>query len=552
MRAAIYARYSSNLQSEASIEDQNAVCEARAKREEWTIVDRYADYAMSGATMERPGLKSMIESARSGGFDILLLESLDRLSRDQEDIAGLFKRLTAWQIKIVTLSEGEINELHVGLKGTMNALFLKDLAAKSLRGQLGKARAGLAAGGIPYGYEVVREVGPDGDYERGRRRIVPEQAEIVKRIYKEFSAGRSALAVAKGLNADGVPSPRGGTWNPSTIYGHRGRGVGILHNPLYAGLQVFNRHSFVRDPDTGARKARLKDASEWVETSVPELAIVSEDLWQRVQERIAASPNKAPERHRRPKRLLSGLITCGVCGGQITIANRDRYGCAGARQKGTCTNKRTMSATEIERRVLGGLREILMEPELIKLFIEEYHAELKRLQADKLRKTRAAVKERGGIERQIARLVDAIADGAVTSIGAVGDKLKTLEDRLSNLAAAPEVENQVVEMHPNAANLYKDKVTDLQAALTADDLTREQATTALRGLVDKVVALPAETRGQFELELHGHLAQALNMAMHGNGGGGGVRQHSVRSCPLPSVFPYLAFVYQQFFPLCVH
>jgi DNA invertase Pin-like site-specific DNA recombinase len=85
--------------------------------------------------MERPGLRALIEVARAGKIDLVLTEGLDRLSRDQEDIAGLYKRLTAWQVGMVTLSEGRVSELHIGLKGTMNALFLKDLAAKSLRGQ---------------------------------------------------------------------------------------------------------------------------------------------------------------------------------------------------------------------------------------------------------------------------------------------------------------------------------------------------------------------------------------------------------------------------------
>ena len=249
--------------------------------------------------MKRPGIQDLIAAAKSGMFELVLTESLDRLSRDQEDIAGLYKRLTAWQINIITLSEGEVSELHIGLKGTMNALFLKDLAAKSLRGQLGKARAGLAAGGIPYGYKAVKELGPDGELIRGKRQIIAEHAVVVRRIFEEFAAGRSAVAIAKGLNADGIPSPRGGTWNPSTIHGHRGRGVGILHNPLYIGRQVFNRHAFVRDPDTSKRRARMKDRAEWVEASVPELAIIDEGLWRRVHGRLASIPARPLGQSRR-------------------------------------------------------------------------------------------------------------------------------------------------------------------------------------------------------------------------------------------------------------
>jgi len=210
-RAAIYARYSSDLQKESSIEDQIAICIKRTEAEGWELVNTFSDSASSGTTMDRPGLSELMQAAKHGDVDVVVAESLDRLSRDQEDIAGLYKRLTAWQVEVITLSEGLISELQVGLKGTMNALFLKDLGAKALRGQLGKARAGLAAGGIPYGYRAVKEIGPDGEIIRGKRQIVDEEAAIVRRIFEEYSAGRSAVAIAKGLNTGCIPSPRGGT-----------------------------------------------------------------------------------------------------------------------------------------------------------------------------------------------------------------------------------------------------------------------------------------------------------------------------------------------------
>ena len=79
-----------------------------------------------------------MDEVASGTVDIVIAEALDRLSRDQEDIARIYKRLSFAQVTLVTLAEGEINELHNGLKGTMNALFLKDLANKTRRGQRGR------------------------------------------------------------------------------------------------------------------------------------------------------------------------------------------------------------------------------------------------------------------------------------------------------------------------------------------------------------------------------------------------------------------------------
>jgi DNA invertase Pin-like site-specific DNA recombinase len=131
MKVAIYARYSSDNQRDASIADQMRVCRAFAERQGWTISQEYADHALSGATLLRSGFQALMRDALNRRFDVVLAESLDRFSRDQEDTAGLFKRLTFAGVNITTLAEGDITHLHIGFKGTMNALFLKDLAEKN-------------------------------------------------------------------------------------------------------------------------------------------------------------------------------------------------------------------------------------------------------------------------------------------------------------------------------------------------------------------------------------------------------------------------------------
>ena len=98
------------------------------------------------------------------------------LSRDQEDIAGLFKRLRFAGVRIVTLSEGDVSEMHIGLKGTMNALFLKDLAEKTRRGLRGRIEAGKSAGGNCYGYDIIRQLNAAGENLRGERAINPTEA----------------------------------------------------------------------------------------------------------------------------------------------------------------------------------------------------------------------------------------------------------------------------------------------------------------------------------------------------------------------------------------
>jgi len=141
--AAIYARYSSDLQREASIEDQIRICRERAAKEGWSIYKEYSDSGISGASLIRPGIQKLLQDAQAGRFGIVVTESLDRLSRDQEDIAHIFKRIGFAGGRIVTLSEGEINELHIGLKGTMGALYLKDLADKNA-GSMRKRRQSSA------------------------------------------------------------------------------------------------------------------------------------------------------------------------------------------------------------------------------------------------------------------------------------------------------------------------------------------------------------------------------------------------------------------------
>ena len=128
-RVAIYARYSSDLQKQSSIEDQLRVCRERATREGWEIVDCYTDPAISGSTMMmRPGIRMLMQDAQNSHFEIVLTEALDRLSRDQADMAAMYKRLNFQGIQIVTLSEGDVGLIDVGLRGVMNQLYIIEMA----------------------------------------------------------------------------------------------------------------------------------------------------------------------------------------------------------------------------------------------------------------------------------------------------------------------------------------------------------------------------------------------------------------------------------------
>lgn len=290
MRVSIYARYSSDLQREASIEDQILVCTERAAREKWMLVATHADRGMSGASNLRPGYQKLLDGARKGEFDVVLVEALDRISRDQEHIAAFFKLMSFAGVRIVTLAEGEITELHVGLKGTMNALFLKDLADKTRRGLRGRVEKGRSGGGLCYGYTILRSE----NGERGGRAMVEAEAMVVRRVFADFAAGKSPRRIAAELNRQGTPGPGGRPWSDTTIRGHALRGTGLLHNELYIGRLVWNRLRYSKDPATGRRVSRLNPREEWICRDVPDLRIVDDGLWDRAQARLAAIRNSDP------------------------------------------------------------------------------------------------------------------------------------------------------------------------------------------------------------------------------------------------------------------
>ena len=188
----------------------------------------------------------------------------------------------------------------------------------------------------------------------GDRRIVPDEAAIVRRIFEAFAAGRSPRAIAMELNADGIPGPAGRAWGPSTIYGNWRRGTGILNNELYVGRLVWNRQRFVKNPATGRRQARPNPPEAWVTEEVPDLRIVDNALWERVKARqserresvTSDGARPRPERARRPRYLFSGLLRCGACGSGFVLVGKHHYGCAAARNQGTCTNRLTSHADE--------------------------------------------------------------------------------------------------------------------------------------------------------------------------------------------------------------
>lgn len=516
-RVAIYARYSSDRQREASLEDQVRLCQERADWEGWTVTSTFSDRAISGSSMLRAGLQELIAKAMAGTIDIVLTEALDRLSRDQADVATIYKRLSFAGVQIITLADGAITELHVGLKGTMNQLFLKDLADKTRRGLRGRVEVGRSGGGNSFGYDVVRRLGSDGELVKGERTINASEAAIIRRVFSEFADGRSPKAIAHRLNADSIPGPRGELWRDTAIRGHRIRGTGLLNNELYIGRLVWNRLRYVKDPVSGRRVSRLNPPEALILTDVPEMRIIDDALWDRVKLRQGEIDNdprvnaiKATRfwEKKRQIHLLTGLLRCGCCGGGFAAVGRDYVACAAARKLGTCTQRKSIRRAVLEEAVLGLLRDRLMQPEAVALFIkavaEETNERNSTASADRSRMS----SERAALARKLEGLYDAIADGLRTP--GLKSKLEDLEAKLAQIdasliAPAP----TTVRLHPNLSEMYRKKVAEL-AVTFSDPEIRTQALEAIRGLIESVtVQMTAEGT---TLELKGALTAMVGLA----------------------------------------
>jgi site-specific DNA recombinase len=226
------------------------------------------------------------------------------------------------------------------------------------------------------------------------------------------------------------------------------------------------------------------------------------------------SGNALNRAHRR-KFLLSGLLKCGCCGGDFTILAQDRYGCATRRSKGTCNNSATVNRQEIEARVLDGLKGRLMAPELVREFIRAFQEEANRAATERERQFRADGVHLAAIERKIVRIVAVIEEGKYSR--ALGDRLADLErqqellrDRLRD---APPC---TVRLHPRLAEIYAEKVQQLETSLN-DSAIREEAAEVLRSLIDRIELSPrGDGKGVYAV-LHGDLAEILAFCHESDG-----------------------------------
>lgn len=522
MRAAIYARFSSDLQDNRSITDQVAMARKYADTRGLKQIAVYEDAAISGASViNRPGLQRLMSDVAAGRVQVLITESLDRLSRNQADIAALYQRLDFMGVRLETLADGLVNEMHVGLKGTMSALFLKDLAQKTRRGQMGRVKAGRIPGGCSYGYDVIPSVD-----DRGRRVINQIEAAIVRRIYAEYVAGKGTMAIVKALNQEGEPGPSGGPWNLSALVGSQQRRNGLLNNELYKGTIVYNRQHFRKDPATGKRVSRANPESEWQRQDAPDLRIVDEDIWQTAQLVRAkrSGPVKGINKQRGPKRLLSGLVYCGCCGAKYNVATQDFMRCSARTNSGTCMDSRLMRVAELERRVLSALETRVLTDKAFNEAVVAYEAEFVRAQGDRGATASKLEAERADTQKKLDRLLRMVEDGHADPAVA-GPRLNELSAKKRDLTSQLSVRQDDAPLIApgDSAAKYRKHVENLR--LRADDGNQEEATSIVRGLVRRVTITPGEDDEPQALEIEaGSLGFATPADQYCNIGCGGPQQ----------------------------
>ena len=455
MKAAIYARYSSDNQRPESIDDQVRACLEVAVARGFSVAPEhiFSDEAKSGALRSRPALERLREAVAAHAVEAVLIDDLSRLSRDNHYLLTLYAEFRFHGVRILSRadsldSEDDRAKLGFQMRGIVNELFLDDLREKTLRGQKGQKARGFSVGEATFGYKS-QPVGEMRVDRRGRPRpegyrmvVYAPEAEVVRRIFNEFAAGTAITAIVKSLNADRVPGRRVAAhgWTPSTI-------SRILKNEKYTGRWVWNRTETRRDPLTGRKRRVPKPESEWLIDENEDLRIVPSDVWDRAANRWKEIDGTWPTRRGRkgfegqqrsyvsthPTHLLSGSLRCGTCSGsigQVSGKAGGYYGCLAA-MRSKCTNKLLVRRRLVERILLATLREQVCDREAIAYILRRVEVEVRRLHGhlpELIRDKRSALAVE---ERRIANFISFIGDGKGTQ--ALGQALESAEVRARDL-----------------------------------------------------------------------------------------------------------------------
>jgi DNA invertase Pin-like site-specific DNA recombinase len=381
IRCAIYARYSSDKQKQASIEDQVRNCRAAAARNGWEIVEEalFYDEEKSGTTLfNRPGFEQLMIWAKSKPkrFEYILFDEASRLSCNTADALKTVEILNHHRVYVYFVEDKLDSKLpwfdevfpHIAQR---NAKYSKTLGYKVRSGRVGRFEQGFNPGGACYGYRNVRVEDPSrrGLYGHPaiigmRQEVLGVEATVVVRIFVMYASGKSLSQIATVLNDEGVPTSqnprtrRKPSWCKSAV-------KSILKNERYCGRTYWGRTTEERDPETGEKTRSKVPEDQWKRRDIPELRIVPDELFAQAQEqfvratrgfgveRLGGMTRTAASR----KYLFSGLLRCGLCGGNMTIrtTNPVRYGCSNHRESKSCSNKATILLKSLEKAFISSL-----------------------------------------------------------------------------------------------------------------------------------------------------------------------------------------------------
>jgi site-specific DNA recombinase len=500
--AAIYARYSTDKQKDTSIEDQFALCERVALRLGLKVVGKFDDRAKSGRTQfGRDGLQDLKDAIDRRDFDVLIVEDVDRLGRDIEDNAHIRKRLK-WKNIALFNHSGEMSEIEADIKNVISAQFVRDLTVKIKRGLDARAEKGLFPGAVTYGYKTV-------EGKPGEREIELGEAKIVYRIFREYADGVSPRDIACGLTLDGIPAPSGAErWSHQSLIGGT-YGQGMLGNRLYIGEIHWNTHRTVKNLKTGKDGKRAVDPSEHIIRDVPHLRIIPQNLWDRVQARRTqrcSARIKGIRRAERSHHLLSGLLRCAACGGNMKIKGKDREGhsrivCSSAYNYRACTNSKTYDIEAVKNTAITNLQKLLADECNVEIAVKEaakhFETIAKRNSGERGEVTRKLTNVKVQIER-IARTIIDVGDSPTMSKMLQEKEVERagLEERLKHVSSTN------LSLHPNLIPKYLEALRRFQKLLDGGQDTAELRS-AFRTMISAVVVHPTGKRLGCDVEVLG-------------------------------------------------
>lgn len=540
VRCAIYARFSSDLQRLTSIEDQLRRCRDYAAQQGWTVVEEFVrcDEARSAATLAgREALQSLLAASKTYPvpFDCVLVDDTSRLARYLPDVLKMNDSLQYHGVFIYAVAQRldcreKTSRPLLTLHGMMDEQFLISLGEKVHRGQEGRALNGFQPGGKCYGYRNVPIEDPTRSGKYGRfavsgvkLEIIEEEAAVVRRIFEMYSSGISQAAIAKTLNAEGIPSPNPPrtrqlrAWCVSSIFE-------MLRNERYRGVFVWNRTKKERNPETGRKTSRPRPESDWKRVEVPEWRIVSDELWERAQarkrfagQRFSASQMGGFHTTQRSKRyIFSGFLVCGVCGYKMVIVTGSgkrayvKYGCPSHRYRGVCSNGLMIRQDRLEAQLTAGLLERISKSDLIeyalKKFQELLQARLRELQEQTLKAADAVTalqNQRRDLKTRANNLGEAI--GQMGHSATLLQQLATVEAEIERIDERLAVANQPLDVAfslESIRDFVAEKTLDFKAAFDAEP---SKAKEILARHIERLVLTPRETADGMVYDVSGDI-----------------------------------------------